>query len=88
MISIQLLNSGEVRKRIAKEGKSLRAFACDVGISHSYFSQILNGKRFPSAKVAFKISSGLKAEVEEIFLIESVAKDNPVNAGCERKVKS
>ena len=38
------------------ENKSLRAIAKECGVSHSYLSQVLNGKRPPSEKVAYRLS--------------------------------
>ncbi len=37
------------------EGKSLRAIAKELGVSHSYLSQVINGKRPASKKVAYQL---------------------------------
>lgn len=72
MISFELRDGFTTRLLIAETGKSLRDFAKDAGISHSYLSQILSGKRSPSPTVAKKIANGLNAKIEEIFLIKVV----------------
>ncbi len=42
------------------ESKSLRAIAKELGVSHSYLSQVKNGKRPASEKVAYHLlTSGL-----------------------------
>jgi transcriptional regulator with XRE-family HTH domain len=42
------------------EGKSLRALAKELGVSHSYLSQVINGKRPASEKVLTTLlTSGL-----------------------------
>ena len=40
--------------------KSLRQLAKEVGVSHSYLSQVVHGKRPPSAKVVSKMVSRTK----------------------------
>jgi transcriptional regulator with XRE-family HTH domain len=77
MISIELKSGIKTKILIAKTDKSLREFSKKIGISHPYLSQVLSGKRNPSATVAHKISKGLGLEIEDIFLIPNVAKDNP-----------
>lgn len=69
MITFKLINSIELRIMIAKTGKSIRQFANDIGVSGSYMSLILTGKRNPSANIAFKIANGLNLEVDQIFKV-------------------
>ncbi|SDZ18822.1 helix-turn-helix transcriptional regulator [Tindallia californiensis] len=45
-----------------------------LGISESYYCQLENGSRRMSLAVAIKISEILNATVEDIFLIENMAK--------------
>ncbi|OKL37601.1 helix-turn-helix domain-containing protein [Domibacillus mangrovi] len=77
MIVITIKDFGSTRIEIARKGKSLRGFSKEIGISQSYLSQVLNGKRNPSASVAYKIAKGLMLEVEDIFFVNNVANDNP-----------
>lgn len=69
MYTFKIKNSQEVKLLIALRGLNLRRFAQEIGISHSFLSQIINGKRNPSAVVAKKIAVGLGKEIEDIFLI-------------------
>lgn len=55
MIKITLINEAETRLLIAKKGYSLRDFSREVNISHTYISQILNGRRNPSPNTAKKL---------------------------------
>ncbi|MCC9117361.1 helix-turn-helix transcriptional regulator [Staphylococcus capitis] len=52
------------------KGYNLSNLADEVGISISYMSQIMNGKRKPSAMLAGKISKVFNVSVQEIFTIE------------------
>ena len=76
MINVRAKDPIKIRIMIGKQGKSLKRFSSSIGISDPYLSQILNNKRNPSPVVADKIARGLGKEVEDIFLIENVAKDN------------
>ena len=40
----------------AAKTKSLRQLASELGVSHSYLSQVLNGKRPASEKVAYRLA--------------------------------
>jgi uncharacterized protein (TIGR02147 family) len=52
--------------RIAQnQSYSVRAFARDLKISHSYLSQILNERRKLSLRQALRLSEGLRLEAEE-----------------------
>ncbi|AQU78305.1 helix-turn-helix transcriptional regulator [Planococcus faecalis] len=77
MIKIELKNPLDVKIAIAERGKNVREFAKEIGISHSYMSQILSEKRQPSPKVANKIAVGLGVNFDGIFFVTNVAKDNP-----------
>ncbi|MEQ6050176.1 helix-turn-helix transcriptional regulator [Lysinibacillus capsici] len=72
MYTFKLKSYQSTKLAIALRGLTLRGFASEIGISHSFLSQILNGKRSPSAVVAKKIANGLKVEIEDIFLIKVV----------------
>ncbi|MGE7667380.1 helix-turn-helix domain-containing protein [Ureibacillus composti] len=72
MVKFELKDNQNIKLMIALKGKSLRSFSKEIKVSHSYLSQIINGKRTPSAGVARKISDGLSKEMEDIFLIKLV----------------
>jgi transcriptional regulator with XRE-family HTH domain len=79
MINITLKSESKLRLLIGQCGQNISGFAKEVGISHSYLSQILNGKRSPSPRVASKIAKKLSSNLEDIFLFKIVAKDNREN---------
>lgn len=61
-----------IKSRYLKElmfikGYNLSTLADEVGISISYLSQIINGKRTPSAMLATKISKVFDVSVEKLF---------------------
>ncbi|PTE33830.1 transcriptional regulator [Mammaliicoccus fleurettii] len=61
-----------IKSRYLKElmfikGYNLSTLADEVGISISYMSQIINGKRTPSAMLATKISKVFDVSVEKLF---------------------
>ncbi len=72
MVQMKLKNPVKTRILIAETGKSLREFAAVTGISHTYLSQILNGKYNPSPTVSFKIAKGLNVRITDIFLTKVV----------------
>lgn len=72
MVKLTPINPVDLKLRIAEKGLTLRDFSKEISVSHSYVSQILTGKRNPSAKVAGKISNGLGMDLKEIFLISLV----------------
>ncbi len=58
-----------------KQGKSLRQLAVELGVSHSYLSQVLHGKRPASDRVAQALSGkqlltnpDLPADLKSAFL--------------------
>lgn len=51
-----------------------------IGISRSFYTQIENGTRDPSLKVAQKIASFYEISLDEIFLKTDVATDNKSSA--------
>lgn len=56
---------------LAKKGLNYRKFADDIGISHPYLSQVVNGKRSPSPYTAMKIAKGVGKKTDDIFFILS-----------------
>lgn len=69
MVEFKLKDSTQTRLLIAKTGNTLRSFSSLVDISQGYLSQVISLKRKPSAKVAYKIATGLGVSIEDIFLI-------------------
>ena len=51
--------------------KSLRQLAKELGVSHSYLSQVRNGKRPASAKVVSKMVSNGKQNIVDTYIINS-----------------
>lgn len=78
MFEITIKDEVKTRLMIAETGKSLRQFAEYVGMSHAYLSQILNNRRNPSPKIAWKIANGLSVKVKDIFLIKTVDVNNQI----------
>jgi transcriptional regulator with XRE-family HTH domain len=76
MVLVSKNEQTDFRLLIAKRGMSQREFANDIGISHAYLSQLINGKKKPSPSTAGKIAKGLQVNIEDIFLFKMVAKDN------------
>ncbi len=72
MLKFELKKPNELQILIALNGKSVRGFSEEIGISHSFLSQVISGKRNPSAITAGKISKGLNKEIEDFFLIKVV----------------
>lgn len=72
MYTFHLKSSQNTKLLIALKGLTLRKFASEIEVSHSFLSQVLNGKRRPSAVVAKKIADGLCKEVVDIFFVKMV----------------
>ncbi|ALC85736.1 XRE family transcriptional regulator [Bacillus sp. FJAT-22090] len=72
MILFRLKNASNTKLLIAKKGLTLRAVSQKIGVSHSYLSQVINEKKYPSATIARKLSDGLSTGIEDIFLIKVV----------------
>lgn len=69
------LDNQKAKKLMFVKGFNVSSFAREVGIGVSYLSQILNGKRSPSPKLAKKIAKTLEVEIEDLFFF----KENEVN---------
>lgn len=65
-----VIKSRHLKELMFLKGYNLSNLADEVGISISYMSQIMNGKRKPSAMLAGKISKVFNVSVQEIFTIE------------------
>ncbi|WP_414053755.1 helix-turn-helix domain-containing protein [Macrococcus equi] len=64
-----LANERSLRIAMLMKGFSIRELAGLAGLNESYLSQIVNGRRSPSAKAAREISRLLEKEVSELFNI-------------------
>ncbi|MBN6754437.1 MULTISPECIES: helix-turn-helix transcriptional regulator [Staphylococcus] len=64
------LDNQKAKKLMFIKGFNVTSFAEEVGVGVSYLSQILNGKKTPSPKLAKKIAETLEVEIEEVFSFE------------------
>ncbi|MCJ0918569.1 helix-turn-helix domain-containing protein [Mammaliicoccus sciuri] len=62
-----VIKSRYLKELMFLKGHNLSTLSDEVGISISYMSQIINGKRTPSAMLASKISKVFGVSVEELF---------------------
>ena len=69
-MKIVIKNTETVRKDILKRGMNMRQFAERVDITQHYWSNIMNGKRYPSAAVAKRIADELGKTIQEVFDFE------------------
>lgn len=59
----------DLKKAMFIKGLNLSALAIKAEISTTYLSQIVNGKKTPSSKIAKKIADTLDVEIVDIFEI-------------------
>lgn len=64
------LDNQKTKKLMFIKGFNVSSFAAEVGVGISYISQILNGKRSPSPKLAKKIAETLEVEIEDLFIFK------------------
>ena len=69
-MKIILKDTETIRKEILQRGMNMREFAERVEITRHYWSNIMNSKRFPSAKVAKRIADELGKPIQEVFDFE------------------
>ena len=69
-MKIVIKNTESVRKDILKRGMNMRQFAERVDITQHYWSNIMHGKRYPSAAVAKRIADELGKKIQEVFDFE------------------
>lgn len=67
MVKTTMKDPQSFRELLIKKGFSLRSFAKLADIGEATLTQILNGKRFPSPKTAFKITTALKVNFDDVF---------------------
>lgn len=66
-----VMHDNEVRKLMLRNGLNVSALAEKVEVGISYMSQVINGKRNPSPKLAKRIADTLGVEITDIFTIEA-----------------
>lgn len=71
MLQMSKKEHSDIKLLIAKKGISQKEFAEFIGISDSYLSQVINGKKKPSPSTAGKIANGLDININEIFFISN-----------------
>ncbi|ERS92968.1 helix-turn-helix domain-containing protein [Staphylococcus simulans] len=64
------INGRLVRKAMFIKGLNLSDLSRETEVGISYLSQIVNGKKVPSPKLANKIADALDVEIEDIFEFE------------------
>ncbi|WP_313469479.1 helix-turn-helix transcriptional regulator [Lysinibacillus sp.] len=69
MLKFVLKNPNELKMTMALNGLSIRGFSKEIGVSHSFLSQVINGKRNPSATTAKRIAAGLQKDIGDFFLV-------------------
>ena len=69
-MKIVIKDTESVRKDILKRGMNMRQFAERINITQHYWSNIMHGKRYPSAAVAIRIADELGKTIQEVFDFE------------------
>ncbi|MEN3939241.1 MULTISPECIES: helix-turn-helix domain-containing protein [Staphylococcus] len=64
------INETSVKKAMFLKGYNLSDLSNETGVGVSYLSQIINGKKVPSPKLAKKMSEVLQVNVDELFIFE------------------
>lgn len=64
------INERLVKKAMFIKGLNLSDLSRETEVGISYLSQIVNGKKVPSPKLAKKIADALEVEIEDIFEFE------------------
>ena len=69
-MKIVIKDTETVRKDILKRGMNMRDFAERVEITQQYWSNIMHGKRYPSAAMAKRIADEIGKPIQEVFDFE------------------
>ena len=69
-MKIVIKDTESVRKDILKRGMNMRQFAERVNITRQYLSNIMHGRRYPSAAMAKRIADELGKTIQEVFDFE------------------
>ncbi|MBM0792790.1 MULTISPECIES: helix-turn-helix domain-containing protein [Bacillati] len=62
-----LANTSKFKEAMFIKGFNLSDLSREAGVGISYLSQIINGKKIPSPKLAKKMAEVLQVEVNELF---------------------
>ncbi|HHU6769534.1 TPA: helix-turn-helix domain-containing protein [Staphylococcus aureus] len=65
-----LANTRKLKEAMFLKGFNLSDLSRETGVGISYLSQIINGKKIPSPKLAKKMAEVLQVEVNELFEFE------------------
>lgn len=65
-----LINSNALKKTMFLKGLNLSDLAIKTKVSTTYLSQIINGKKIPSPKLAKKNANVLDLNIEDLFEFE------------------
>ncbi|HEI5077562.1 TPA: helix-turn-helix transcriptional regulator [Staphylococcus aureus] len=65
-----LANTRKFKEAMFLKGFDLSDLSRETGVGISYLSQIINGKKIPSPKLAKKMAEVLQVEVNELFEFE------------------
>ncbi|HCV5678534.1 TPA: helix-turn-helix transcriptional regulator [Staphylococcus aureus] len=65
-----LANTRKFKEAMFLKGFNLSDLSRETGVGISYLSQIINGKKIPSPKLAKKMAKVLQVEVNELFEFE------------------
>ena len=65
-----LINSNALKKAMFLKGLNLSDLSIKTKVSTTYLSQIINGKKIPSPKLAKKIANVLDLNIEDLFEFE------------------
>ena len=69
-MKIVIKDTETVRKDILKRGMNMRQFSERINVTQHYWSNIMNGKRYPSAAVAKRIADEIGKPIQEVFDFE------------------
>lgn len=64
------INERLIKKAMFIKGLNLSDLSRETEVGISYLSQIVNGKKVPSPKLAKKIADALEVEIEDLFYFE------------------
>jgi len=70
MLKFKIIKPDQTKTEIISQGYNFKEFSNKLGVSASYLSSILNGKRHPSPTLAKKISQELQKDINEIFYLK------------------
>jgi transcriptional regulator with XRE-family HTH domain len=75
-VKIVIKDTKLIKKLLLINGFSQRSLAKQIDVTSGYISQIINGERNPSGKIAKNICNALNVPFEEIFFIDNAYKSN------------